>query len=139
MNFIIKTHSVETVYNKPCFFILNKGMNSGKPHEVPFVNCFVLIFQNEEHKEDIFWIALSLWKSKFWHKFLRGSVIPFITIYDFKKEFHPKVTKLMQEHELHKKNIKALKLLQEQENHYNKNLYLINELRNAILMRYNAT
>jgi hypothetical protein len=68
--------------------------------------------------------------------FLRGSVIPFLSLYEFKKEFNPKATRLMREHELHLKNIQALKLLQEQENHHNKNINLINELRNAILMRY---
>lgn len=132
----IKSHRADSKYDKPHFFVLNKGLNSGKPHHEPFVNCFVLIFQTEAQKEDIFWITMSLWKSKFWHPFLRGSVIPFISLYDFKKEFNPKVTRLMREHELHQKNVQALKLLQEQENHFNKNIYLINELRNAILMRY---
>ncbi len=42
----------------------------------------------------------------------------------------------MREHELHKKNIQALKLLQEHENHHYKNIHLINELKNAIMMRY---
>ena len=132
----IKTHQPGAKYDKPHFFILSKGLNSGKPSNEPFTNSFVLIFQTEEQKEDIFWIALSLWKSKFWHQFLRGSVIPFITLYDFKKKFNPKVTLLMREHELHKKNVQALKLLQEQENHFNKNIYLIKELKTAIMMRY---
>ncbi len=135
-SFLIKSHRVGTHYVQPHFYVLNKGMNSGKPSQEPFVNSFVLIFQSEEQKEDVFWIAMSLWKSQFWHQFLKGSVIPFITLYDFKNEFNPKVKRLLQEHELHQKNVKALKLLQEQENHYNKNLHLINELRNAILMRY---
>ena len=43
---------------------------------------------------------------------------------------------MMREHEQHKKNVQALKLLQEQENHHNKNLHLINELKNAIMLRY---
>ena len=42
----------------------------------------------------------------------------------------------MREHELHKKNIQALKLLQEQENHHHKNIHLINELKKTIMMRY---
>jgi hypothetical protein len=31
LNFIIKTHRVGTIYTKPHLFVLNKGMNSGKP------------------------------------------------------------------------------------------------------------
>ena len=132
----IKTHQSGAKYDKPHFFVLSKGLNSGKPQNEPFTNSFVLVFQTEEQKENIFYVALSLWKTKFWHPFLKGSVIPFITLYDFKKEFNPKATRLMREHELHKKNIKALKLLQEQESQYNKNIHLINELKNAIMMRY---
>ena len=132
----IKTHQPGAKYDKPHFFILSKGLNSGKPDNGPFTNSFVLVFQTEEQKENIFYVALNLWKTKFWHSYLKGSVIPFITLYDFKKEFNPRATRLMREHELHHKNIQALKLLQEQENHFNKNIQLINEIRNTILMRY---
>ena len=136
INFIVKSHAVGKSYANPHFFVLNKGLNSGKPQNEPFTNSFVLVFQTEAQKEDIFWIAMSLWKSKFWMPFLRGSVIPFLSLYEFKKEFNPKTTRLMRDHELHHKNIQALKLLQEQENHHHKNIHLINELRNTILMRY---
>lgn len=132
----IKTHQPRAKYDKPHFFILSKGLNSGKPDNDPFTNSFVLVFQTEEQKENVYWIAMSLWKSKFWMPFLRGSVIPFLSLYEFKKEFNPKVTRLMREHELHQKNVNALKLLQEQENRFNKNIHLINELKNAIMMRY---
>ena len=132
----IKTHQLGAHYAKPHFFVLSKGLNSGKPDNQPFTNSFVLVFQTEEQKENIFYVALSLWKTKFWHPYLKGSVIPFIALYDFKKEFNPKATRMMREHEQHLKHIQALKLLQEQENHHNKNLHLINELKNAIMMRY---
>ena len=87
LNFIIKTHRVGTIYTKPHLFILNKGMNSGKPQKEPFTNSFVLLFQNEDECESLFFIAYSLWKTKFWHQFLCGSVIPFLRLPDFKKEF----------------------------------------------------
>lgn len=87
MNFIIKTHKKDTVYNKPHFFVLNKGMNSGKPQNEPFTNSFVVIFDSEADSENIFWIAYSLWKSKFWHQHLVGSVISFLRLPDFKREF----------------------------------------------------
>ena len=132
----IKTHQPRAHYAKPHFFVLSKGLNSGKPQNEPFTNSFVLVFQTEEQKENVYWIAMSLWKTNFWHPHLKGSVIPFLTFYDFKKEFNPKATRLMREHEQHIKHIQALKLLQEQENHHNKNLHLISELRFAIMQRY---
>ena len=69
------------------FFILNKGLNSGKPLYEPCPNCFVVIFSNNEDKESYYWLSYSLWKSKFWHQFLVGSVIPFLRIHEFKSEF----------------------------------------------------
>ena len=136
MNFIIKTHAKDTQYNKPCLFLLNKGLNSGKPQKEPFTNSFVIIFENQEDVDNIFFISYSLWKTKFWHQFLIGSVIPFLRLHEFKKEFNQKVNALMQEHEKHKKSVAALKLLEEKENQFLKNLNLISDLRKAIIYQY---
>lgn len=136
LNFIIKTHRKGTIYAKPHLFILNKGMNSGKPQREPFTNSFVIIFQNEDDCENLFWIAFSLWKSKFWHQHLIGSVIPFLRLSDFKNEFTPKSNVLMQEHEEHKKNVAALKLLEQKEAQFHQNINLINDIRRVIVYRY---
>ena len=136
MNFIIKTHTKDTQYNKPCLFLLNKGLNSGKPQKEPFTNSFVIIFENQEDVDNVFFISYSLWKTKFWHQFLIGSVIPFLRLQEFKKEFNQKVNALMQEHEKHKKSVAALKLLEEKENQFIKNLNLISDLRKAIIYQY---
>ena len=136
MNFIIKTHTKDTQYNKPCLFLLNKGLNSGKPQKEPFTNSFVIIFENQDDVDNVFFISYSLWKTKFWHQFLIGSVIPFLRLQEFKKEFNQKVNALMQEHEKHKKNVAALKLLEEKENQFLKNLNLISDLRKAIIYQY---
>ena len=47
-DFIIKTHQKNAIYNQPHLFILNKGLNSGKPQKEPFTNSFVVIFQHEK-------------------------------------------------------------------------------------------
>ena len=136
LKFIIKTHKKDTIYTKPHLFLLNKGMNSGKPQKEPFTNCFVVLFQNEEDCESLFFIAYSLWKTKFWHQFLCGSVIPFLRLPDFKKEFNPQSRLMMVEHEQHQKNVAALKLLEKKEKQYKEDMMLINDLRRAILYRY---
>lgn len=135
-HFIIKTHKPETLYSQPHFFVLNKGMNSGKPQKDSFANSFVIIFKSVEEAENCFWIAFSLWKSKFWHPHLIGSVIPFVRLPEFKKEFITKASQLMQEHEEHVKNVAALKLLEQKEQQFQQNLKLINDLRKVILYRY---
>ena len=136
LNFIIKTHQKDTVYKGNRIFILNKGMNSGKPQKEPFANSFVIQFPNDEDTETVYWLAYSLWKSKFWHQFLCGSVIPFLRIHDFKKDFSVKVDEMMQEHELHKKQVQALRLLEQKEDQLHQNIVLINEMRRVILHRY---
>ena len=68
-SFSIKSHRPGVVYNMPHFFILNKGNNSGKPLLSPCPNCFVIQFQSEEEKEQIYWLSYSLWQSKAFYPF----------------------------------------------------------------------
>ena len=77
-----------------------------------------------------------MWKSKFWHRNLCGSVIPFLRIHDFKKEFSNKATEMLQDFEQHKKDVETLRLLELKEMQFNQNINLINDLRRAILYRY---
>jgi hypothetical protein len=83
--FILKSYNQKTEIEKPHFFILNKGNNSGKPLLSPCPNCFVIQFENVEDKECVYWILWCLWQSKAFYPLLKGSVIPFITIGDFQK------------------------------------------------------
>lgn len=136
LKFIIKTHRIGTIYKQPHLFILNKGMNSGKPQKEPFTNSFVIIFENEEDFDTINLTAYALWKTKFWHQFLRGSVIPFLSLYDIRKEFSIKVNQEVKDHKEHLKNVQALKLLEQSEKRFNENLNLINDMRRVILYRY---
>ena len=135
-NFIIKTHQKGTIYSKPHLFLLNKGMNSGKPQKDPFTNSFVVIFDLEQDCENLYFVAYSLWKTKFWHQHLVGSVIPFLRLSDFKKEFFVKSKIMMQEHDQHVKHIAALKLLEQKEKQFHENINLINDMRRVILYRY---
>ena len=135
-NFIIKTLQKGTIYSKPHLFLLNKGMNSGKPQKEPFTNSFVVIFDLEQDCENLYFVAYSLWKTKFWHQFLIGSVIPFLRLSDFKKEFFIKSKMMMEEHEQHLKHIAALKILEQKEKQFHDNINLINDMRRVILYRY---
>jgi hypothetical protein len=136
LKFIIKTHRVGTIYSKPHLFLLNKGMNSGKPQKVPFTNSFVVVFDLEQDCENLYFVAYSLWQAKFWHQHLVGSVIPFLRLNDFKKEFISKSKIMMEEHEAHVKHIAALKLLEQKEKQFHQNINLINDMRRVIVHRY---
>jgi hypothetical protein len=136
LKFIIKTHKKGIIYTKPHLFLLNKGMNSGKPQKEPFTNSFVIIFENESDFDTINLTAYALWKTKFWHQFLKGSVIPFLSLQDIRKEFSMKVNQEIKDHEEHVKSVQALKLLEQSEKRFHENLNLINDMRRVILYRY---
>ncbi|WP_111709094.1 DUF6943 family protein [Lutibacter citreus] len=80
----IRTHQVGRTYSAPHFFILNKGLNSGKPLDQSCPNCFVVTTQNQEQREQLFYLCLSLKVGKYFLYYLKGSVIPFICITDTK-------------------------------------------------------
>jgi hypothetical protein len=136
INFKMKHHASGTTYTNPHFFILNKGMNTGKPLNEPCPNCFVILLYCNEDCENMKQILLSLWRVKFWHQFLIGSVIPYIRIHDFSKNLTLKSNEMMQDFEQHKKDVATLKLLEQKEDQFHQNINLINDLRRVILYRY---
>ena len=79
--FELKTHKSGRTYSNPHFFILNKGLNSGKPLSNPCPNCFVVNY-NKEGKNTLFHLSMMLQIGGFYAYYLKGSVIPFISIDD---------------------------------------------------------
>jgi len=77
-SFQLKSFRSEHQITQPHFFILCKGLNSGKPLSEPCPNCFVCICQSEQEKENLYWILFALWQSRRFHQVLCGSVIPFV-------------------------------------------------------------
>ena len=77
-NFQIKGFSGKLPSAKPHFFILCKGLNSGKPLLKPCPNCFILVTDHDEVKNTLYWVVYSLWKTKAFLPYLVGSVIPFL-------------------------------------------------------------
>ncbi|WP_408034044.1 DUF6943 family protein [Tenacibaculum soleae] len=80
--FELKTHRIGKTYSNPHFFILNKGLNSGKPLSSPCPNCFVVKTSTEKEKNTLFHLSMMLQIGGFYAYYLKGSVIPFISIDD---------------------------------------------------------
>ncbi len=80
--FELKTHRTGKTYSNPHFFILNKGLNSGKPLSNPCPNCFVVQTSTEKEKNTLFHLSMMLQIGGFYAYYLKGSVIPFISIDD---------------------------------------------------------
>ena len=78
----IKTHKMGSTYKQHHFFILNKGLNSGKPLPHYCANCFVFLADDEDEKEFYFFLLLGLWELRLFRKHLKGSVIEYIRLGD---------------------------------------------------------
>ncbi len=131
-----QTYSVKNQSTSFEFYILCKGLNSGKPLTAPCPNCFVCICKNEEQKDFYFWLLFGLWKAKHFHQFLTGSVIPFIRIADLKNEVCIQAEKVSQQEKEYKSTVDKIKQLEEKEKAIRQNLALINDLKRAMIYRH---
>ena len=120
------------------FYVLSKGLNSGKPLEKPCPNCFVITVKNDEEKEFLFWLCWGLWQSKKFHHLHTGSVIPFIRLHEFKAFIKEQAATAFAEKEQYNKNVKALQQLEALEKNYKQNLLLIMDAKRAIFQRATA-
>lgn len=134
--FYLKTNSKTAETKKPHFYILNKGMNSGKPLKEPCPNCFVLTAKTEEEIQSFYWLCFGLWKAKSFHYYLKGSVIPFITINDMRKAIAGGYEIAEENKPVFKKSVKALQILEDKEKQYHQNIQLIQDAKRAIFYRY---
>lgn len=111
-------------------------MNSGKPLENPCANCFAISCNSESDKDFYFWLLFGLWRTKLFHPFLRGTVIPFITLNDLCKCIQTGVEQANNDLEKFNKNIEALKFLDIKEKQFHQKLQLIDEARKMIFNKY---
>ncbi len=132
----IKTHRKDIIYPVPHFYILNKGLNSGKPLLNPCPNCFVILCNNEDEKEQLYWLCVGLWQSKTYHPFLRGSVIPFVNLSDVNSCISQAYKEAKESFVGFQKSIKTLRSLEELERQYKQNSKLIQDAKRVVFYRY---
>ncbi len=134
----ITTYSPDQKRSPFAFFILNKGMNSGKPMEHPCPNCFTFNASTQEEKDHFYWICFGLWQSSSFHQHLIGSVIPFIRIHELSQAINQASDKTQASPANFLKTVEALKILDRQEKQFHRNLLLISEAKKAIFANYRS-
>jgi hypothetical protein len=134
----ITTYSPDQKRSPFAFFILNKGMNSGKPMEHPCPNCFTFNATDQAEKDLYYWICFGLWQSKSLHPYLNGSVIPFIHLRDLNQVISQASEKALATPANFLKTVEALKILDQHEKQYHRNLLLISEAKKAIFANYRS-
>lgn len=135
-SFQVKTYSSQFDFAGHYFFILNKGMNSGKPLTAPCPNCFVVITSTATEKEFFYWLCFGLWQSKSFHPFLRGSVIPFIVLDELKQCIKESAAKANENLSEFNKSLQLLKVIEQKEKQFHENLRLLHDAKQAIFYRY---
>ncbi|MDN3492203.1 DUF6943 family protein [Winogradskyella bathintestinalis] len=113
--FELKTHQVGRTYSNPHFFILNKGLNSGKPLTNPCPNCFVVTTSTEEEKNTLFHISMMLQIGGFYAYYLKGSVIPFISIDDCRNMLKKTYSSMLNENPQLQKHIRIVSAINKKE------------------------
>ena len=78
----IKTHKQGRVYNQPHFFILNKGLNSGKPFNHYVCNSFVFLADTDDEKEFHFHLLMGCWELRLFRPYFKGTAIEFVRLND---------------------------------------------------------
>jgi hypothetical protein len=132
----ITTYSPDQKRSHFAFFILSKGMNSGKPMEHPCPNCFTFNAADQAEKDHNFWLCFGLWQSRSFHPHLIGSVIPFIRLHDLNQVINQASDIALANPAAFQKTVEALKILDQHEKQYHRNLLLISEAKKAIFANY---
>ena len=134
--FIVKSGKENETIRKPHFFVLNKGLNSGKPLLLPCPNCFKIEAENEDFKQVLYWVTYALWKSKAFHPYLIGSVIPFIRIGDYKQVVCGKLEVVKAHPAEFTSTIEKLRFIEMKETQLKENLRLVRDLKQAYVQSY---
>ncbi|MDN3620768.1 hypothetical protein QWY81_14985 [Polaribacter undariae] len=131
VNYSIATHKLGRTYDLPHFFILNKGLNSGRPMREPCPNCFVVTIQTVEQRETLYYLCFSLQIGSYFSYYLVGSVILFIRIDDSRKVLDMALRNYKQEQWAMR--VEKLKKITVYEENLKKQLKTIGQLKLAFL------
>ncbi len=128
-NFNLTSYNPAKKYAGFHFFVLNKGLNSGKPLLDPCPNCFVCSCNSEEEKENLYWIFFALWQGKRFHQLLIGSVIPFIKIKETKNLVQESFLKTKTNPAVFQKALNLLKFANEKDLHFQNLAFTIRKIK----------
>lgn len=132
----IFTYSPKNPQTKFEFYALSKGLNSGKPLDVPCPNCYVISCLNAKEMDIFSTLLFSLWKAKAFHPLLVGSVIPFIRISDFRSFVFEQFQNLKDKETDFKNDVQKFKALEQRERLMYEQLLLISELKRIYITRH---
>jgi len=131
----IKYHRYGNLYHQPHFFILNKGLNTGKPLANWCPNCFVFLADTPKEREHFYTLCKALWHGGYFRSLLIGSVIPYIRLDEFTLALHHANINLNQDPDKLIKIIHYFNELDKQEESLKKQFTLIHQVRQMMVQK----
>lgn len=114
--------------NETIFYIQSKGNYSGRPLKQPIPNCWeVRTFRSVD-----FEILYIIYESKILSVFLRGSVIPFLSLEEYKKITEPILKKAIHDNRIINLHYLQIRKIEENIKHQDKIKSLLFELKKSL-------
>ena len=107
------------------FFIQSHGFNAGRPLRNPKVNCWEFITEREADFE----ILYIVFESKILQSFIRGSVIPFIALNEYKNIISPILKNAIHENRIINEHYLQLRKIEQQTANQEKIIKLLKEMK----------
>ncbi len=121
-------HTAEPNKEETVFYIQCKGNNSGRPLKKPIPNCWeVRTFRSVD-----FEILYIIFESRILEPFLRGSVIPFLSLRDYKNIISPILDNAIQENKTINERYLQIRKIEENISHQDKIKSLLLEMKKTI-------
>lgn len=115
------------------FYVLNRGLNSGRPSYSPNPNCFVVSCNTREEREQLFWACKALHINYCFRPHLVGSVIELLRIGDFRKTLENAMARFEQNDADLAKSVLKIGKLAKHRAMQEKSIGLIDQLQKSML------
>lgn len=127
----IKTHNgaeKQVKEHETVFYVQSKGFNAGRPLKTAIPNCWEV---RTERSID-FEILYIVFESKILFPFLRGSVVPFLTLEEYKSIIHPILKNAIHENRIINEHYLQIRKIEQNIANQDKIKSLLKELKKTI-------
>lgn len=124
---ILHRFNPDKIRKETVFYIQSHGLHAGRPLKEPIPNSWEM----DTETQNAFEICFMVYNSKILGNYLRGSVIPFIALHEYRKIIKPLFSNPVQFEETTLKKLKALQLIDKALIEQQKTHKYYNELKTA--------
>lgn len=104
---IIHRFNPDKVRKETVFYIQSHGLHAGRPLKEPIPNSWEM----DTETQNAFEICFMVYNSKILNNYIRGSVIPFLSLHEYRKIIKPLFSNPVQFEKMTLKKLKTLQLL----------------------------